>query len=143
MPRLKEIRTSLEVGFPEGGPPASLLHLRGHETRAIGKQREFPFEDAQFDVVMLDGGAVDCAMVREAHRVLKPEGWLCFIVPERTKKQEGFTLPGIYSIVRDGFNIIEVNRPAWWLFGRRGHTISICALKKTWKTLNNAYRPYL
>ena len=143
MSRLREIRTSLEVGFPEGGLPEAFVRFRGKQTRAIGAIAEFPYEDGQFDVVLMDGGAVSAKTVREAHRVLHPEGRLFFTVPERTKKQEGYTLPDIYSIVREGFNITEVTRPAWWFFGSRGRTISICATKKAWKTVTNTYRPYV
>ena len=75
--------------------------------------------------------------------MLKPEGRLYFIVPEKTKAQDGFTLPDVYSIVRGGFNIVEASRPPWWLFGRRGRTLTICAKKKNWKTLTNTYRPYV
>lgn len=143
MHRLREVRTSLEVGFPEGGAPASYAHLRGREFRAIGAVSDFPYEDAQFEVVLMDGAAVSAARVKEAHRVLRPEGRLYFTVPEKTKKQAGYTLPDIYAIVRYGFNIVEVVRPAWWFFGRRGRTISICAQKKNWKSLSNTYRPLI
>ena len=143
MPQLKNIRTSLEVGFPEGTLPEAFAGFRGQQTRAIGNLPEFPYENAQFDVVLMDGSAVSAASVREAHRVLRPEGRLFFIVPEKTKKQDGFTLPDIYSIVRGGFNITEVSRPPWWFFGRRGRTFTICATKKNWKTLTNTFRPYV
>ena len=143
MSRLKSIRASLEVGFPEGKLPESFASLRGQQTRAIGNMAEFPYENAQFDVVLMDGSAVSAASVREAHRVLKPEGRLHFIVPERTKKQDGFTLPDVYSIVRGGFDITELTRPAWWFFGCRGRTFTICATKKAWKTVTNTYRPYV
>lgn len=143
MHQLREIRTSLEVGFPEGGVPGSYAHLRGKEVRAIGAVNAFPYEDAQFEVVLMDGAAVSAARVKEAHRVLTPEGRLYFTVPEKTKKQAGYTLPEIYAIVRYGFNIVEVVRPAWWFFGRRGRTISICAQKKNWKSLSNTYRPLI
>ena len=143
MPQLKNIRTSLEVGFPEGTLPEAFAGFRGQQTRRIGNVPEFPYENSQFDVVLMDGTAVSAASVREAHRVLRPEGRLYFIVPEKTKKQEGFTLPGIYSIVRGGFNITGLTRPAWWLFGRRGRTLTICATKKNWKTLTNSFRPYV
>ena len=63
---------------------------------------------------------------------------------EKVKEQdEGYTLPEIYSLVRCGFNIVDVERPHWWTFGRRGRTLTICAQKKTWKTVSNTYRPYL
>ena len=143
MHQLKEIRTCLEVGFPEGGVPESLLRYRGKDTRSIGVLSEFPYEDTQFEVVLMDGGAVKPACVKEAHRVLMPEGRLYFIDPEKTKKQDGYTLPEIYSIVRNGFNIVGVERPAWWFFGRRGRTISICAQKKNWKANINTFRPLI
>ena len=137
------IRASLEVGFPEGVLPEAFANLRGQQTRAIGNLSEFPYENAQFDVVLMDGTAVSLASVKEAHRVLKPEGRLFFTVPEKTKNQDGFTLPDVYSIVRNGFNIMEVARPPWWLFGRRGRTLTICARKKNWKSLTNTFRPYV
>ena len=143
MSHLKEIRTSLEVGFPEGTLPEAFVRFRGKQTRAIGALAEFPYEDGQFDAVLMDGGVVSAKAVREAHRVLRPEGRLLFMVQERTKKQDGYTLPDIYKIVREGFNITEVTRPAWWFFGLRGRTISICATKKAWKAVANTYRPYV
>ena len=138
-----QVRTSLEVGFSEGALPEAFANLRGQQTRAIGNMSEFPYENAQFDVVLMDGAAVSLASVKEAHRVLKPEGRLFFIVPEKTKNQDGFTLPDVYSIVRNGFNITEVTRPVRWFFRSRGRTITICATKKAWKTLTNTYRPYV
>ena len=143
MSHLREIRTSLEVGFPEGNLPDAFVRFRGKQARAIGALAEFPYEDGQFDVVLMNGDAVSAKTVREAHRVLRPEGQLLFMVQERTKKQDGYTLPDIYKIVREGFNITEVTRPAWWFFGSRGRTISICATKKAWKTVTNTYRPYV
>ena len=143
MSHLREIRTSLEVGFPEGNLPEAFVRFQGKQTRSIGAVAEFPYEDGQFDAVLMDGSAVSAKAVREAHRVLKPEGRLFFTVPERTKNQDGYTLPDIYKIVREGFNITEVTRPAWWFFGSRGRTISICATKKAWKTVTNTYRPYV
>ena len=143
MPDLTTVRTSLEVGFPESGPPPRFVSLRGREWRAVGASAEFPFEDGQFEVVLMDARAVSPASVREAHRVLRPDGRLYFTVPEKTKSQDGYSLPDVHSLVRDGFNIVEVERPAWWLFGRRGRTLTICARKKAWRTLNNRYRPYV
>ena len=143
MSQLKEIRASLEVGFPGGTLPEKYVRFRGRLTRSIGADGEFPFEDAQFDMVLMYGAAVSRKTVRESHRVLKPEGCLRFTVRERTKAQDGFTLPDIYSTVREGFNIIEVVRSPWWLFGLRGRTIAICAQKKNWKTITNSYRPYI
>ena len=139
----ESVRTSLEVGFPEGGLPEAFARYRGRACRTIPAMAEFPYEDAQFEVVMMDGATVSRKSVKEAHRVLRPEGRLFFIVPEKTKKQSGFTLPDVYSIVREGFNIIDVSRPPWWLFGCRGRTITICAQKKNWRNHVNTYRPYV
>lgn len=143
MPHLKDIRTSLEVGFPENGVPEAFFRYRGKVMRTIEAVTEFPFEDAQFEVVLMDGAAVSRAAVKEAHRVLKPDGRLYFAVPEKTRQQAGFTLPEVYSLVRDGFHIVEVERPSRWCFWRRERTLTICAKKKNWKTLTNTYRPYL
>ena len=140
---MTEIRASLEVGFSEGAIPEAFAHLRGRQTRVIGNMPQFPYENAQFDVVLMDGSAVSLKSVKEAHRVLKPEGRLYFIVPEKTKTQDGFTLPDIYSIMRAGFDITEVARPPWWFFGCRGRTFAICAKKKNWKALTNTFRPYV
>ena len=140
---MTDVRASLEVGFSEGALPEAFADLRGLQARAIGNMPEFPYENAQFDVVLMDAAAVSLKSVKEAHRVLKPEGRLFFTVPEKTKTQDGFSLPDVYSIVRGGFNITEVTRPPWWFFGRRGRTLTICAKKKNWKTLTNTYRPYV
>jgi len=144
VPRLNEpVRTSLAVGFPEGPLPEHFLPYEGRAHRAIAVAAEFPFEDAQFEVVMMDGSCVNAKSVREAHRVLRPAGRLMFVVNEKTKSQEGMTLPEIYKTVREGFNIVEVGRQPWWLFGLRGRTIAICAQKKNWRSHTNTYRPYL
>ncbi len=140
---MRPVRTSLEVGFPGESLPARFAPLRGRVWRATDRATALPFEDAQFEVVLMDGAAVSRAAVKEAHRVLKPDGRLYFAVPERTRQQAGFTLPEVYSLVRDGFHIVEVERPSRWLFWRRERTLTICAKKKNWKTLTNTYRPYL
>jgi len=143
MPELKEVRTSLEVGFPDGTLPPRFVRLRGRTSRAIGRLAEFPYEDEQFEVVLLDAAVVSRTTVKEAHRVLKPEGRLYFSVPEKTKNLAGFTLPNVYSIVREGFNILEVDRPAWWRFGFGGRDLTICAQKKNWRVHTNTFRPYV
>lgn len=143
MPHLKDVRTSLDVGFDGAELPAQFACFRGRERRSIGIVREFPFEDEQFEVVMLAAEAVSGEAVRESHRVLKPEGRLFFTVPEKTGSQEGYTLPNVYSLVRDGFNIVGVERPRWRFFWRRRRTITICAQKKNWRSGGNRFRPYI
>ncbi len=139
----RDVRTSLAVGFPAGELPPDMRQFTGRAHRDIPAGKYFPYEDAQFDVVMMSAQAVSAESVREAHRVLRPDGRLFFTVPEKTRRQDGFTLPEIYKIVREGFNITGLDRPPWWLFGMRGRTISICAKKKNWRSHSNVYRPYL
>ena len=140
MPREGSVRTSLEVGFPDAGLPERFVKFRGRDSRAIPISDEFPFEDAQFELVMMSADAVTRALVKEAHRVLKPSGSLLFTVQEKTTRQGGFTLPEIYATLRDGFNIINVSRPPWWYFGIGGRTITICAEKKAWKPYKGIFR---
>lgn len=144
MPQLtQDVRTSLAVGFAGGELPEKLQPFIGRAHRAIAAADEFPYEDSQFEVVMMDGSCVNSKTVREAHRVLRPAGRLMFIVKERTSTQTGLTLPDVYKIVREGFNIVEVERSPWWLFGLRGRTIAICAQKKNWRSATNTFRPYV
>ena len=140
---MRPVRTSLEVGFPDEALPARFAPLRGRVWRATDRATALPYEDAQFEVVLMDGAAVSRAAVKEAHRVLKPDGRLYFAVPEKTRQQAGFTLPEVYSLVRDGFHIVEVERPSRWRFWRRERTLTICTKKKNGTTLTNTYRPYL
>lgn len=142
---MKEVRTSLEVGFAPGEElPERFAGLRGREWRAISAMDEFPYEDAQFEVVMMAGPAVSRQRVKEAHRVLRPDGFLYFSVPEKTGKEPGYTLPDIYAIVREGFNIVGLERAKWWwAFTRRRRVITIRARKKHWKTINGTFRPYV
>lgn len=137
-------RTSLEVGFADGALPPRLAAFRGRVWRSVGAADDLPFEDAQFDVVMLAAEAVSRQAAKEAHRVLRPDGCLRFVVPERTRSQSGWTLPDVYSVVRDGFHIVEAARTApRWMFWRGRRELAICARKKAWKSLRNSYRPYL
>ena len=137
-----KVRTSLEVGFDSAHEPVKFAGFRGREWRSIPLAKEFPYEDAQFEVVMMDGRAVSRASVKEAHRVLRPEGMLLFSVPAKTKKQDGYTLPDIYAIVREGFNIVGLVRPVWWRFWVEP-VLTIHAMKKNWKAQGGTFRPYV
>ena len=55
-------------------------------------------------------------------------------MPEKTRRQAGLSVPDVYSLIRDGFDIVDVERPAWWRFGVGGRMLTISARKKTWKT---------
>lgn len=141
---MTEVRTSLEVGFANGALPSALAAYRGRAWRRADGAGSLPFEDSQFEVVMLAAGSVSRQAAKEAHRVLRPDGCLRFVVPERTRRQPGWTLPEVYSAVRDGFHIVEAVRTApWWAFWRRRRELEICARKKAWKSLRNSYRPYV
>lgn len=134
MPNINEVKSSLEVGFENGALPEKFLRYRGKETRAIPILPEFPYEDEQFEVVLLESSSVSSAAVKESHRVLRPKGYLFFMVQEAPREAGGYEMPDIYSLIRDGFDIVDVSRPPWWKFGRGGHTLTIVARKKTWKT---------
>lgn len=144
MHQLSPVRIGLDVGFKDGELPECFAPLKGGAWRSVPATEEFPFESSQFEAVVLDGSAVNLNSVREAHRVLKPDGCLYFLVPERTGRQEGFILPEIYAIVREGYNIVGLERPKWWTFGFVRRTFTICAKKKNWNSLREArYRPYV
>lgn len=143
MSGLTSIRTSLEVGFSGGELPERLRGYRGREWRSIAATVVFPYEDEQFDVVMLEGSVVGKESVREAHRVLRAGGRCLFVVPRKTSRQGGYELGDVHRLVRDGFNIVEVERPKWWRLGFGAQTLFICAEKKMWKVRSNSYRPYV
>ena len=141
--RCKRVRSALMVGFDGDAALVALRDLRPGVWMSAAANGELPFEDSQFEVVLMDGACVNAQSVREALRVLRPAGRLMFVVNEKTGSQDGMTLPGVYKIVREGFNIVDVSRPPWWLFGLRGRTIAICAQKKNWRNHTNTYRPYI
>ena len=141
--RYQKIRSGLDVGFNDEDVSQTLREFRGGVWMSLDARASFPFEDAQFEVVVMNGSVVSRAIVREANRVLRPEGCLFFTVPEKMGSQEGYTLPNVYSLVRDGFNIVGVERPRWRLFRRRNRTLTICAQKKNWRSAINKFRPYI
>ncbi len=130
--RYGRIRSGLDVGFGDGDVSRTLREFRGGVWMSIGASEEFPFEDAQFEVVVMSGECVARAAVREANRVMKPEGCLFFTVQERVGAQPGFTMPELYKTIRDGFDILSVRRPKWWFFRCGGRTLTVCARKKAW-----------
>lgn len=131
--RYERVRSGLDVGFGDEEVSRALHESRGGVWRTIGDEAEFPFEDAQFEVVVMDGAKVTRGSVREANRVLRPDGCLFFTVPERTRRQQGLTPQEVYRLIREGFSILSVDRPAWWKFGRGGRTLTVCARKKAWR----------
>ncbi len=131
--RFKRVRTGLAVGFADASVAEKLKASCDGVWMAVPATEELPFEDEQFEVVVLDGSVVTRGNVREAHRVLLRSGCLFFTVNEKTGKQDGLTAPELYKIVREGYDIVQLKRPKWWTFGRMGHTMTVCARKKAWR----------
>lgn len=138
--RYDRVRSGLDVGFDDEDVSRTLREFRGGVWMSIDDRSEFPFEDAQFEIVVMNGAIVSREKVREANRVLRPDGCLFFTVPEKTRKQAGYTPPEIYRLVREGFDILSVNRPPWWRFGTRGRTLTVCARKKAWHEHRGLFR---
>ena len=133
--RCQRIRSGLAVGFGGQDVLPVFEAIRGGVWMDADAPEELPFDDTQFDVVVLDGRSVSRDNVREANRVLNSDGYLFFIVQERTGAAgAGFTAPEIYKIVREGFDMLEVrHRPSRWAFWRKDKTITVCARKKAWR----------
>lgn len=130
--RFQRVRAGLVVGYADDTMAVLKSHRDGvwMELPLLG---ELPFEDSQFEVIVMHGSGVCRERVREANRVLKPDGCLFFTVNERSGNEDGYTAPELYKIVREGFDIIELKRPKWWRFGRDGKTMTVCARKKAWR----------
>jgi len=132
--RCQRIRSGLAIGFDAQEDLSVFGAIRGGVWETADTPGDLPFEDAQFDVVVLNGQSVSRDNVREANRVLNSDGYLFFIVQEKTGAQgAGFTAPEIYKIVREGFDILEVRRPSRWAFWRKVKTLTVCARKKAWR----------
>lgn len=131
--RHKRVRSALMVGFAgEAAMDALRVHRPGVWMSA-GGEGELPFEDSQFEVVIVATDCVSRDIVREVNRVMVSGGSMFFTVNEKTRSQEGYTAPEIYKLVREGFDILALRRPPWWVFGKRGHTFTVCARKKAWR----------
>jgi SAM-dependent methyltransferase len=130
--RCERVRAGLVIGFSD----ETLNVLKSNRPgvwMSVALEDELLFDDSQFDVVVLHPDGVNKAMIREVNRILKPDGFLFFTVNERTRKQDGFTAQEIYGIIREGFDILELKSPKWWLFGLAGRTLTVCARKKAWR----------
>ena len=105
----------------------------------LGAGGELPFEDHQFDVVLLAAALFAQSrqrlgmLVREVHRILQGGGRLFFTVDEVSKDGIGWTQRAIYELLRDGFDVVELKRPPWWRFGTAGRTLTVCARRKNWR----------
>ena len=105
----------------------------------LGTGGEMPFDDHQFEVVVLSAALLSGdrvradAVVRETHRILQGGGCLVFSVDE-AGGASGFTQRGIYDLLRNGFDVVGLKRPPWWKFGAAGRTLTVCARRKTWRS---------
>lgn len=131
--RHARVRSALMVGFPNNDALEKLRESRPGVWMSADMVNELPFEDTQFEVVIVATAAVSREVVREVNRVLVSGGSMFFTVNEKTRSQEGYTAPEVYRLVREGFDILSVRRPPWWVFGKRGHTLTVCARKKAWR----------
>ena len=131
--RFERVRAGLDVGFSDEDFIARLHAARRGNWLSIPSSDIFPFEASQFDAVVLESQAVTREAVKEANRVLKPNGFMFFTVDAKTRKHEGYTVTEIYKIIREGFDIVDVARPSWWRFGFVRWTITVSARKKAWK----------
>ena len=159
--RFERVRAGLDVGF--ASPEFSRSLRESHEgvwmtvedgaaareavsaaldpktVLQLGTGGELPFEDHQFEVVVLASGLFAQsrdrlgALVRETHRVLQGGGCLFFTVDEASSTGAGWTQRAIYELLRDGFDVVGLKRPAWWRFGTAGRTLTVCARRKNWR----------
>ena len=131
--RFAKIRSGLDIGYADESVTEQFRRVRGGVWMSVAATEEIPYDDAQFDVVVVNGEIISQTLAREANRVLRPDGCLFFTVSEKTGKQRGFTPAEISKMVREGFDILVLKRPKWWYFGLRGRTITVCARKKAWR----------
>ena len=104
----------------------------------LGAGGEMPFDDHQFEVVVLSAALISGdraradAVVRETHRILQGGGCLVFSVDE-SASGAGFSQRGVYDLLKEGFDVVGLKRPPWWKFGAAGCTLTVCARRKTWR----------
>ena len=160
--RYARVRAGLDVGFAfpeashalrashggvwmtvEDGPASRDATARVLDPKTVlqmGPLGELPFEDHQFEVVLFARTVLEMplerveTLVRETHRVLQGGGCLVFTVNETSAQNgRGWTDRSIYELLRNGFDVIGLRRPPWWRLGTAGHTLTVCASRKTWR----------
>lgn len=164
--RLTRVRAGLDIGFADatvsrlfrearGGVWMTVengVHLRGltagqldpKTVLQLGDDCELPFEDNQFEVVLLSTAmllqhpARVAKLVREIHRVLQGGGCLIFAVEEASSGTSGYSQRSIYELLRDGFDVVGLKRPPWWKFGTAGRLMTVCARRKNWRNRGNS-----
>lgn len=143
----RHVRTGLDIGFTNAGVSQLLRQSGGYwmtveptsrrselvaavmgadRVLCAGERGELPFEDKQFDVVVMAHGALPegplaAEMVRECHRVLNTGGLFIFTVETRTRLGLAavlnsrrvvsgaggcYTEPGVFQLLKDGFDVL-------------------------------------
>ena len=159
--RAEGVRAGVDVGFADAGFSQTLRQAHagvwmtvedGTDAHAattaaldpktvllLGAGGELPFEDHQFEVVLLAAALLARprerlgTLIREAHRILQGGGCLYFTVEEAARGGGGWTQRAVYELLRDGFDVVGLKRPPWWRFGMAGRTLTVCARRKNWR----------
>jgi len=143
------IRSGLDLGFNHAGVSRTFRQLGGYwmtvemnEARraaiapaldvdtvlAAGRKGELPFEDKQFDIVVVSSSIFSANLtesaeiIRECHRVIKAGGHIIFTVvrqrttesgsaldsdPARaTSTRNGYSEAAVFQLLRDGFDVL-------------------------------------
>jgi len=155
--RVGRVASGLDIGFVDAAFSAALREAIGGQwmtvvtdesaraavapdlpagtVHRLGVGSALPFEDRQFNLVVLNGASLSVSLVREIHRVLRPDGLLFFQTEEFVRRGPSSTSARIYnSFLRAGFNVTDLIRPPWWKqFARDGRTLTVCATRKNWR----------
>ncbi|MBQ6338392.1 MAG: methyltransferase domain-containing protein [Kiritimatiellae bacterium] len=122
-----------------GARTAAAAALDPKTVLQLGTGGELPFEDHQFEVVLLAATLFAQprerleTLIREAHRILQGGGCLYFTVEDEAAGNAGWTQRAVYELLRDGFDVVGLKRPSWWKFGTAGRTLTVCARRKNWR----------
>ncbi|MBR1586992.1 MAG: class I SAM-dependent methyltransferase [Kiritimatiellae bacterium] len=122
-----------------GARDAAAAALDPKTVLQLGAGGELPFEDRQFEVVLLSAAMLAQprerlgTLIREAHRILQGGGCLYFTVEEAARGSSGWSQRAVYELLRDGFDVVGLKRPPWWRFGTAGRTLTVCARRKNWR----------
>lgn len=160
--RFARVRAGVDIGFADAAASQVFRAARGGvwmtvEADAAARDRvagaldpktvltmgtggEMPFDDHQFEIAVVSASLL-CgdrrmadAVVRETHRILQGGGCLVFSVDTGSPEGAGFTQRGVYELLRDGFDVVGLKRPAWWKFGVGGRALTVCARRKNWRS---------
>ncbi len=161
--RFSRVRSGVDIGFADAACSKAFRKVRGgvwmtvEETSfdrdrvasqvdaksvlVLGPNGELPFEDHQFEVVILSedffarNHARQKTLIREYHRVLQGGGCLIFTADADSLGGYKPAQRYLYELLRDGFDVIALKRPPWWMFGQR-HSLTVCARRKSWRNRN-------